>query len=583
MPRLTQHPVRAGTPVPPPTAPDGSAQEAPSAGVTARRAAPGPAPPAPGRAGEAAVGPDGHHVVMLLARLASASGEIAATRSRLAKRAVIAAAIGEAAADEIALVVTYLSGTLRQRRTGLGWASMGDLPPPAVESTLTLREVDDAFEAISALGGTGSAAARTAAVAALFSLATEPEQYFLRGLVFDELRQGALDSLVQDGLAAAYEVPVAAVQRASMLLGSTPAAAELLAGGGLDALQAVGLTVGIPVRPMLAASAPDAPGAVEKSGLPAAVDAKLDGIRVQVHRRGGDIRAYSRSLDDITERLPEVVAAVAALPARDLIIDGEVLGVGPDGRPLAFQVIASRTATRVDAGTVGASTAIGLFAFDLLHVDGRDLLDEPLSVRAEALAATLPPEMLVRRRIADSLDEVSAVFADAIRDGFEGVVVKKLAAPYAAGRRDSGWVKVKPRHTFDLAVIAAEWGYGRRQGWLSNLHLAARDTSTGELVMLGKTFKGLTDKTLTWQTEQFLARESRRTKTTVFVDPPLVAEIACDGVQASTRYPGGVALRFARVLRYREDKTVDEVDALDLVVALNPLLPAGSADGDEPA
>ena len=520
---------------------------------------------------------------MLLTRLASASKEIAATRSRLAKRAVIAAAIGEAGDGEIGLVVTYLSGTLRQRRTGLGWASMSGLPPPAAESTLTVRDVDEAFEAIAALGGAGSAAARSAAVTALFTRATEPEQHFLRGLVFDELRQGALDSLVQDGLAAAFEVPVAAVQRSSMLLGSTPAAASLLAVGGLDALQAVGLTVGIPVRPMLAASAPDASAAVDKSGLPAAVDAKLDGIRVQVHRRGDEIRAYSRSLDDITERLPEVVAAVAALPARELIVDGEVLGVGADGRPLPFQVIASRTASRFDADTVGVSTPIGLFAFDLLHVDGRDLLDEPLSVRAEALAASLPPQMLVRRRVAQSLDEVSAAFADAVRDGFEGVVVKKLAAPYAAGRRDSGWVKVKPRHTFDLAVIAAEWGYGRREGWLSNLHLAARDTRTGELVMLGKTFKGLTDKMLTWQTEQFLARESRRTTTTVFVDPPLVAEIACDGVQASTRYPGGVALRFARVLRYRDDKTVEEVDSLDLVVALNPLLPDGADDGDEPA
>jgi DNA ligase 1 len=401
--------------------------------------------------------------------------------------------------------------------------------------------------------------------------------------VFDELRQGALDSLVQDGLAAAFEVPAAAVQRTSMLLGSTAAAAQLLAVGGLPGLESVGLTVGIPVRPMLAASAPDPPAAVAKSGLPAAVDVKLDGIRVQVHRDGDDIRAYSRSLDDISERLPEVVAAVAALPARRLIVDGEVLGVGEDGRPLAFQVIASRTATRFDADTVGAGTPVGLFAFDLLHVDGRDLLDEPLSVRSAALAAALPPEMLVRRRIADTPEEVQNVFAEAVRDGFEGVVVKKLAAPYAAGRRDAGWVKVKPRHTFDLAVIAAEWGYGRREGWLSNLHLAARDPATGELVMLGKTFKGLTDKMLTWQTEQFLARESRRTRTTVYVDPPLVAEIACDGVQASTRYPGGVALRFARVLRYRDDKTVDEVDPLELVVALNPLLPASTAAEEDPA
>lgn len=386
--------------------------------------------------------------------------------------------------------------------------------------------------------------------------------------MFSDLRQGALDSLVQDGLANAFAAPLPVVQRAAMLLGSTATAAALLARSGVAALEAVGLQVGVPVRPMLAASAPDPEAAVPRSGLPAMVDAKLDGIRIQVHRSGDEIRLYTRSLDDITERLPEIVDAVRALPATRLVLDGEVVGLGPDGRPLSFQVIASRTGSSVDVAAGRIRTPLSLFVFDLLHVDGRNLLDEPLSVRGAMMTQVLPAQMLVPRLVAESVEQITEFFADSVSRGFEGVVVKNLVAPYAAGRRDSGWIKLKPRHTFDLAVIAAEWGYGRREGWLSNLHLAARNPATGELVMLGKTFKGLTDKTLTWQTEQFLAREIRRTKTTVHIDPPLIAEIAIDGVQRSTRYPGGVALRFARVLRYRDDKSVEEVDTLDAVVAL---------------
>ncbi len=519
---------------------------------------------------------------MLFVRLAAASAAVAATRSRLAKRALIAATITEAITDAsaaepagfppstLSLVVRYLSGSLRQRRTGVGWASLTALPPPAAQPTLTVRDVDAAFEEIAAVGGQGSALLRAAAVGELFGRATADEQRLLRGLVFDEVRQGALDALVQDGLAQAFDVPVTAVHRAAMLLGSTAAAADVLAEGGPAALQRVSLVVGQPVRPMLAAAAPDPDAAVGRSGLPAAVDTKLDGIRVQVHRAGDAVSIYTRSLDDITERLPEVVAAVRELPLLDVVLDGEVLSVGRDGRPLPFQIVASRTMTRADKGgpATDAGTRLSLFCFDLLHIDGRDLLDEPLSTRIAEMARVLPAELIVGRRVAESVDAVAAAFSDAVRDGFEGVVVKKLQSPYAAGRRDSGWIKLKPRHTFDLAVIAAEWGYGRREGRLSNLHLAARDPRTGALVMLGKTFKGLTDEMLAWQTEQFLARESRRTRATVYVDPPLVAEIAVDGVQASTRYPGGVALRFARVLRYRTDKTVDEVDTIDAVIAL---------------
>ena len=516
---------------------------------------------------------------MQLARLAATSTDIAGTRSRLAKRRFIATTIAEADPAEIELVVTYLSGSLRQRRTGVGWASLSSIPQPAAEPTLTVRDVDAAFDEIAVLAGAGSTAIRAKAVESLFACATEAEQRFLRGLVFDEVRQGALDALVQDGLAGAFGVPVAAVQRAAMLLGSTPATARLLATGGVHALAAVGLQVGLPVRPMLAASAPDVAAALEKTGLPAAVDAKLDGIRVQVHRSGPQVRVFTRSLDDITARVPEIVAAVSALPVQTIVLDGEALSLGPSGRPLAFQLIASRTASHLDPAVGASAVPLSLFCFDLLRVDGRDLLDEPLSERIEVMRSVLPAELIVPRHLVGAESEVVEVFTEAVAAGFEGVVVKKLHAPYAAGRRDSGWVKLKPRHTFDLAVTAAEWGYGRREGWLSNLHLAARDPATGGLVMLGKTFKGLTDQVLTWQTEQFLARESRRTRSTVYVDPPLVVEIACDGVQASVRYPGGVALRFARVLRYRPDKSVDEVDTIDAVVALGQL-PGANGDGD---
>jgi len=516
---------------------------------------------------------------MQLARLAATSADIAGTRSRLAKRRFIAATIAAADPAEIELVVTYLSGSLRQRRTGVGWASLNSVPEPAAEPTLTVQQVDAAFDEIAALTGAGSAAIRAKAVEALFASATEAEQRFLRGLVFDEVRQGALDALVQDGLAEAFGVPIAAVQRAAMLLGSTPAAAGILATGGESALSAVGLRVGLPVRPMLAASAPDVAAALGKTGLPAAVDVKLDGIRVQVHRHGLRVRVFTRSLDDITARVPEIVAVVAALPVQTIVLDGEALSIGPGGRPVAFQLIASRTASHLDPDAGATAVPLSLFCFDLLHVDGRDLLDQPLSERIEVMRSVLPPELIVPRHLVANDGEVVTVFADAVATGFEGVVVKKLHAPYAAGRRDAGWVKLKPRHTFDLAVTAAEWGYGRRQGWLSNLHLAARDPATGGLVMLGKTFKGLTDQVLTWQTEQFLARESRRTRSTVYVDPPLVVEIACDGVQASVRYPGGVALRFARVLRYRPDKSADEIDTIEAVVALGRP-PSEDADAD---
>ncbi len=395
----------------------------------------------------------------------------------------------------------------------------------------------------------------------------------LRGLVFGELRQGALDSLVQDGLAAAYGVPIATVRRAAMLLSSTTAAARLVMTDGQEALERVGLQVGIPIQPMLAASAPDVADAFGRLGTPAVTDVKLDGIRVQVHRADDRVHIFTRSLDDITPRLPEVVGAVLALPATSLVLDGEVLALRDDGRPEAFQVIASRTASSTDVAGVSARTPLRVFFFDLLHLDGRDLLDAPLAERLDAMARLLPTELTVPRRIVTSEAELASAFATAVADGFEGLVVKRPSAPYAAGRREASWIKIKPRHTFDLVVTAVEWGSGRRRGWLSNLHLAARD-SEGGFVMLGKTFKGLTDELLAWQTQHFLDLEERRDSYTVYVEPTTVVEIACDGLQVSRRYPGGVALRFARVLRYREDKTAADADTIDTVrLLLGPPAP----------
>ncbi|HEY5822329.1 MAG TPA: ATP-dependent DNA ligase [Propionibacteriaceae bacterium] len=509
---------------------------------------------------------------MLLNRLAETSTALSATRSRNAKRDLIAAVLRDTDADDVEIVVSYLSGSLRQRRTGVGWKSLQGSPPPAAVPTLSVREVDQAFDAIAAFSGGGSTALRGAAVSDLFGRATDEEQRLLRGLVFGELRQGALEAAVQDGLAAAYAVPVAAVRRAAMLMSSTTAAATTLLAGGLEALEAVGLEVGVAVQPMLAASAPDPAAALVKTGLPVVVDYKLDGIRVQVHRRDDEVRVFTRSLDDITARLPEVVAVARSLPHTHLVLDGEVLSLRDDGRPEAFQVVASRTMSSVDVPALAQTNPLQVFFFDLIHVDGRDLLDVPLRERLEVMQELLPRQVSVPRQICTTAEEADRVFADAVGHGFEGVVMKSLDAPYAAGRRDSAWVKIKPRHTFDLIVIAVEWGHGRRQGLLSNLHLAARDPESGEPIMLGKTFKGLTDELLAWQTKRFLELEVRRTPGVVYVEPTTVVEIAIDGLQASTRYPGGVALRFARVLRYREDKSAAEADTIDTVRSLGTVV-----------
>jgi len=487
---------------------------------------------------------------------------VRATRSRKAKIAAVAASLRMASDDEVFVVATYLSGSLTQRRTGVGWRSLTDLPAPAAGPSLTVLEVDAAFETLAGVAGAGSQAERRRLLDALFGAATADEQALLRGLVTGEVRTGALEGVLVEGIATAFEVPSPVVRRAVMLAGSAPYAARAAADGGADALAAIGLEVGRPVQPMLASSAPDLAAALAVTGLPCIVDGKLDGIRIQVHRIGDEVTVWSRSLDELTTRFPELVDLVRSLPADSLVLDGEALLVDEGGRPRSFQETASRSMTRS-----GSELVLTPYFFDVLHLDGRDLLDAPATERLEVLADLVPERHRVPRSIAGTAEQASEFQSRVLDDGHEGVVVKAVDSSWEAGRRGSGWVKVKPRHTLDLVVLAVEWGSGRRQGTLSNIHVGARDPDGG-FIMLGKTFKGMTDEMLAWQTERFLELETSREGHVVHVRPEQVVEIAFDGLQRSTRYAGGLALRFARVVRYRDDKRADQADTIDTVRSL---------------
>jgi DNA ligase-1 len=491
---------------------------------------------------------------VLFAELAAATEDVRALSGRKDKVARLADALRGLAPVEREAGAGYLAGAPRQRVLGVGWASLKELPPPADSPSLSVADVDVAFAALAELSGAGSQGARRAALSALLGRATASEQAYLRALIIGDLRQGALAAVVGDAVAQAAEVPVAAVRRALMLRGELGAVAAAALSGGADALAAFRLEVGRPIAPMLASTAPDLEAALEKAG-PAAVEFKLDGARIQVHRSGDEVRIFSRTLDDVTARLPEVVSAALALPGQTFVLDGEAIALHEDGRPYPFQVTGSRFASR----STHAVVLTPMF-FDLLHLDGEDLLDRPGSERAAALSALVPAAWRVPRGGPELLEA-------ALAQGHEGVVVKALDAGYAAGRRGAAWVKVKPVHTLDLVVLAVEWGSGRRRGWLSNLHLGARGPDGG-FVMLGKTFKGLTDALLEWQTAKLLSLETRREGHVVHVRPELVVEIAFDGVQTSPRYPGGVALRFARVVRYREDKPAAEADTLETILDL---------------
>ncbi|MCH6168105.1 ATP-dependent DNA ligase [Pseudonocardia alaniniphila] len=499
---------------------------------------------------------------VLLADVVAASAEVGATRSRTAKAATLAALLRRAEGHEVEPATAWLAGEPRQNRLGTGWRTLVAIDAaPAAEPRLEVAGVDATLDALAATTGAGSTARRTALLAELFGAATADEQEFLRRLLTGELRQGALEGVMLEAVAAAAEVPAAAVRRAFMLSGRLPATARLALTEGVAGLDAVSLQVGRPVRPMLASPAATLDAALAEIGPRASVEYKLDGARIQVHREGDDVRVWTRTLREITSSVPELVELVRSLPCRSVVLDGETLALRDDGRPRPFQETMSRF------GAAAGELLLQPFFFDCLHLDGTDLLDAPLAQRLDALDTAVGSHRMPGL-IAPTGEEAAALLDQAIAVGHEGVMVKSLDAPYAAGRRGRAWQKVKPVHTLDLVVLGAEWGHGRRSNQLSNIHLGARDPDGGEPIMVGKTFKGMTDELLAWQTSTFPALTRERSAHVVLLRPELVVEIELDGAQRSPRYPGGVALRFARVLRYRPDKTPAEADTIDAVRAL---------------
>ncbi|MEU6065254.1 ATP-dependent DNA ligase [Streptomyces sp. NPDC047082] len=508
---------------------------------------------------------------MLLTRLAQVSREVAATAARSRKTALLAELFRDAEADDVPIVIPYLAGRLPQGRLGIGWKVLSRKVPPAAEPSLTVREADARLTELGKVSGPGSQAERARLIGELMGAATEDEQRFLFGLITGEVRQGALDAVAVEGLAAATGADAADVRRAVMLAGSLQTVARALLAEGPAALDRFRLTVGRPVLPMLAQTASSVAEAVGKLGA-CAVEEKLDGIRVQVHRDGDTVRVHTRTLDDITDRLPEVTSAALELTGDRFILDGEVISFDADGRPRSFQETAGRVGSRVDVAKAAEEVPVSPVFFDVLAVDGRDLLDLPFTQRHAELARLVPEPMRVRRTVVSGPQEVTGAeefLAETLGRGHEGVVVKALDAPYSAGRRGASWLKVKPVHTLDLVVLAAEWGHGRRTGKLSNLHLGARNPD-GTFAMLGKTFKGMTDAMLTWQTERLQELAVQDDGWVVTVRPELVVEIAYDGLQRSSRYPAGVTLRFARVVRYREDKRAEEADTVETLLAAHP-------------
>jgi DNA ligase-1 len=505
--------------------------------------------------------------VQLIA-LVDAADAVAATSRRLEKIARLAAVLQAAGPAEVAPVVAFLSGGPRQGSINIGHAVISGASDvnPADLPTLTITEVDAAFDQLAQVQGRGAARERTVRLRELFARATRREQAFLRRLLYGELRHGALEGVIVEAVANAAGLGADAVRRAAMMAGGLTTVARPALEGGAPALAVFSVQVMRPLQPMLAQSAnsvDDALGELSPLGG-VALEYKLDGARVQIHKAGSDIRIYSRTLHDVTDSAPDVVSVVERLPARELILDGEVLALQPDGRPRPFQMTMRRFGRRRDVQDLQKELPLTLFLFDCLHVDGTTLVDEPQTRRVRALEEIAGPWVVPRVERADHA-HARAFLADAITQGHEGVMAKALDAPYAAGRRGAAWIKIKPVRTLDLVVLAAEWGHGRRKGWLSNLHLAARDPVTGGFVMLGKTFKGLTDQMLAWQTERFLAIETGRDNHTVFVRPEMVVEIAFNEIQTSAIYPGGLTLRFARVKRYRRDKTAAEADTIDTV------------------
>jgi DNA ligase 1 len=503
---------------------------------------------------------------MLLTELVDTSNAVQAASGRLDKTARIAALLTRLAPDEIEIAVTLLSGAMRQGRVGIGWAAIrAAASTPAAETpSITLHDVDRTLGQIASARGGGSSRARAGLLTDLLSRATRPEQDFLVRLLHGELRQGALGGVMVDAVAKAAGARPAPLRRAVMMAGDLASVARAVIVDGEPALARFAVQLLRPVQPMLAESAVDLEEALRDAGDPL-VEQKLDGARIQVHKAGDDVHVFSRTLKEVTDAVPEVVAVARASPRRELVIDGEVIALQPSGTPHPFQITMRRFGRRLDVDRLRADLPLTPFFFDCLFVDGTSLLDEPLERRAAALSESLDGRAIVPRLVRPGAVEAAGFLEQTLAAGHEGVMVKTLEAPYAAGRRGAAWLKVKRARTLDLVVLAAEWGSGRRRGWLSNLHLGARDDERGGFVMLGKTFKGLTDELLGWQTREFLAREIGRDEYTVYVRPELVVEIAFNDLQESPHYPGGLALRFARVKRYRGDKTAADADSYDTV------------------
>ena len=498
---------------------------------------------------------------MRLADVVSVSHSVTRTSGRLEKTNHLADLLKRVPSDEIAVVVPFLSGSTRQGRIGIGWAMLSGMHdvPPAAEPTLEVRDVDAAFDRLAAASGAGSSASRSRILRELLGRATREEQDFLLRLLFGELRQGALEGVLIEAVARASGIGAALIRRAAMLAGELAPVARAALVDGEAALSHFILTPFQPIQPMLADSAADVGDALAVLG-DAAFEYKLDGARIQAHKVGDDVRVYSRNLRDVTAAVPEVVTVARAMPVREIVLDGEVIAMRADGKPHPFQITMRRFGRRLDVDRLKHDLPVTPFFFDALYLDGEPLVDDPLARRAGVVNEHVAAPNRIPRLVTSSRAEAAAFAAQALASGHEGVMAKALTGRYAAGRRGPTWLKVKQARTLDLVILAAEWGSGRRRGTLSNLHLGARDTERGGFVMLGKTFKGLTDEMLAWQTKKFLELEIGRDAYTVFVRPEVVVEIAFNEIQASSQYPGGLALRFARVKGYRHDKTAAEAD-----------------------
>jgi DNA ligase-1 len=502
---------------------------------------------------------------MLLAQVVETSGRIAQTSKRLEKIGLLAALLRQLKLGEIDVVVPYLSGRTRQGKIGIGYRVLqASGAEPADTPSLEIAAVDRALEALASVSGAGSEQRRIELLHQLLASATAPEQHFLINLLIGELRQGALEGLMVEAVAKAAALPLEHVRRAAMMAGDIAPVARAALERGEAGLSQYRVQLFRPVQPMLAQPSEDIEEALEELGE-AALEFKLDGARVQAHKSGDEVRIYSRRLNDVTAAAPEIVESVRALPVKDLILDGEVLSLQPDGRPQPFQVTMRRFGRKLDVDRMRRELPLSPFWFDLLYADAGDLLDEPQSRRFAELTRIAPAAALIPNTRATTRNAASEFLRESLDRGHEGVMAKSPGAAYAAGARGRSWLKVKQPRTLDLVILAAEWGHGRRRGWLSNLHLGARDTEKGGFAMLGKTFKGLSDEMLEWQTQELLKLEIARDSYTVFVEPKLVAEIVFNEIQVSPRYASGLALRFARVKRYRPDKSADQADTFETV------------------